>query len=147
MERHETKARDIRVQLEALAGFVTPEALAALSVAAETDESWSQAAGDVSRYLEERNIKKPPPGSEISLFRAYPGAPPRLNCPGGTLEVCELGPPRTLCLAWLEIKVPGRNHKTRAFKIEICLAEVEVPTYQCNCVPVEDLAVAPVGAG
>lgn len=72
MERHETKARDIRVQLEALAGFVTPEALAALSVAAETDESWSQAAGDVSRYLEERNIKKPPPGSEISLFRASP---------------------------------------------------------------------------
>jgi hypothetical protein len=147
VKRHEAKARDIRGQLEALAEFVTPEALAALSEAAENDESWSQAAGDISRYLEERNVKGPPPGSEISLFRAYPGAPPRLNCPGGTLEVCELGPPRTLCLAWVEIKVPGRAHKTRAFKIEICLAEVEVPTYHCNCVPIEDIAVAHAGTG
>ena len=58
-ESHEARAREIRADLDGLASFLSPELIAALSEAAQTEEAWSQAAADVNGFLAERNIEAP----------------------------------------------------------------------------------------
>ena len=142
---HEERSDDVRDQLRQLSEFLSPELIRALTEVAQTEERWRQTAADFEGFLKERNITAPPPDTAISFFRASPpGVPPNLQCEErGMVQMCEIGPVETVCLASVTFQLPRRPHGAKhPPKITICLASIDVPSYRCWCVPIEELAVA-----